>query len=178
MKSGRNGRLLSLVMLLLLAVSLAVIIVFNLTSSTTTESTTESLFQNYMQIPSIEVMPGGGNNDPELQKALDFYQKQEFSQALPFFDRYLAENPVDQRATFYQSISYLLTGSTDLSIPGLIQVSEGFGRTSWKQTAEWYLGLAYLKNDQQEEARQVFGKISSIPDHPFSREAALILSEF
>lgn len=44
-----------------------------------------------------------------------------------------------------------------------------------QQEAEWYLALAYMRQDQSKEATQWLEGIAAMPDHPYQKEASRLL---
>ncbi|QIP16284.1 hypothetical protein G8759_28405 [Spirosoma aureum] len=47
----------------------------------------------------------------------------------------------------------------------------------WSASAQWYLALAYLKNNQQTEAEIRLQKISQLNGHPYQQEARRLLNQ-
>lgn len=47
----------------------------------------------------------------------------------------------------------------------------------WPATAEWYLSLAYLKNNQRAEALPILQKIARLKGHPYQQEARQLLTQ-
>lgn len=47
----------------------------------------------------------------------------------------------------------------------------------WRATAEWYLSLAYLKNNQRAEALPILQKIARLKGHPYQQEARQLLTQ-
>lgn len=47
----------------------------------------------------------------------------------------------------------------------------------WSATAQWYLSLAYLKNNQRAEAQLILQKIAVLKGHPYQQEARQLLAQ-
>ncbi|ADB42443.1 hypothetical protein [Spirosoma linguale] len=70
-----------------------------------------------------------------------------------------------------QAISLLQKQRTTRAIPVLQQtVLEGYPG-HWRNTAEWYLALGYLRNHQRPQALAVLDRVAHIEGHPYQVEA-------
>lgn len=90
-----------------------------------------------------------------LQKGLKDYQKENFEQAIPVFEQYLKSSAKDYKTNdvqFYLAVSNLAVGNKLKAIESFEKLlkSEKF---KLKTATQWYLALAYLQNNQNEQAK-------------------------
>lgn len=74
------------------------------------------------------------------------------------------------------AINDLKANKIDASLKKLMQVRED-GSQYWKQVSEWYIALAYLKDNQRANAIDLLQKISKDSSHIYQKNAELTLSE-
>lgn len=87
--------------------------------------------------------------NPDLQNALQAYNQGDYSTAIPLFDKYLADNPNEKAALFFQGISQMASGKYTEAVSNLIQIEDG----PYQNSATWYLALVYIKINQKEKAK-------------------------
>ncbi|MCG8701408.1 MAG: hypothetical protein MI922_25375 [Bacteroidales bacterium] len=98
---------------------------------------------------------------PELtleQKAYYNYEAGNYQEAIALFDEFLQENSNDNYARFYKAVSYMGLGDYVQTIPQLeVLIAEDIELIN---QAQWYLGLALVKTEQNEKATEVLTKLS------------------
>jgi TolA-binding protein len=99
------------------------------------------------------------NMDAEMsamEKALELYNKKDFSAAIDAFAEIKNTNPENQVAKFYLGQSLLQAGQDEQAIKTLSQVSGDY-----HPEALWYVALAQLKMDNEAAALQSLERIIS-----------------
>jgi len=117
-----------------------------------------------MQVRSLEV-----NSDEAFREAFQFYQQNDFKNALKYF------NALDNQITakFYSGICYIELEQFNYAIESFEYVINDKDNLFVEQ-AEWYMGLIYLMNNQKSEAISQFNKISSSKSY-YANQAKEIL---
>lgn len=106
--------------------------------------------QSILQFRSVEL-----NSDDALKEAFNFYQQNDYSNALKYFNS--LENQIT--AKFYSGICYIELEEFDNAIDSFEFVINDKDNLFVEQ-AEWYLGLIYLMNNQKAQALEQFNKIA------------------
>ncbi len=100
-----------------------------------------------------------------------YFEKKQFSKALPFLQAYAAKTEKLSREDIYQlSYSYYDARQYDKAIDGFKQLTEG--RDSLSQSAMYLLGDAYLKTGQKANARNAFSFSSRNSSNTQQREVS------
>ena len=77
--------------------------------------------------------------------------------------------------SLYYGVSALHTNDTPKAIHALKRISSSANPELYAQS-QWYLGLAYLKNKQTQDAKKIFEQIKSDPRHLYYQKAKKILN--
>jgi len=99
----------------------------------------------------------GDNADSLLQQAALFFNKQQFSQALPLLDKAVTADSTDQLALFYRGIARWHTGSVDAARKDLQQVYDK--GSLLKDEAAFFMALSFATEKNTPVARQWLDKI-------------------
>src|SRR3974390_1298232 len=86
-----------------------------------------------------------------------YYKKSDDANAIPNFEKALAENPGEGEATQLIGICLYLAGRPGAAIPYLQKVLTWYPRAN--VDAAYILGVSYIQNKQYDEARQTFAKM-------------------
>lgn len=101
-----------------------------------------------------------------------YFEKKNFSKALPFLEAYASKTEKLSREDIYQiSYSYYDAKQYSKAIDGLKQLTEG--RDSLSQSAMYLLGDAYLKTGQKTNARNAFSFSAHNSSNAEQREVSL-----
>ncbi|MFZ6050573.1 hypothetical protein [Halocola ammonii] len=97
----------------------------------------------------------GEENNTTMTEGLDAYQRANYEVAIEELSSAVDEVENPWSAQFYLALSHLGSDTPKDAIPLLeeLSVEEDF---KLKEQAKWYLGLAFLKDDQTNKARDVF----------------------
>lgn len=144
-KKGKNrGWFMGLAASLLLILIPTWLIFFN---SGGEDASFDSQFEAYP-----DYITGRDGGEADLNQAMAYYNSGEFAQARPFFEKVLAANPKQADALFYLSISELAGDSPEKAasrLQALIHTD-----SDYKAAAQWYLALAWLKQNKNELLKQ------------------------
>jgi uncharacterized small protein (DUF1192 family) len=119
----------------------------------------EPVFAEYFKpYPNaIPIVRGEESNSP-LESAMAEYEDANYGEALAILKTLIISQPKNDTANFYAGISSLCLNDARFAVAFLHNVSEQSGLAD--QTA-WYLGLAYLKQNNVDAAKAQFTKLSS-----------------
>ncbi len=117
----------------------------------------ETIFETYYEPYPNTVFPivRGSELHTIEYRAFLAYEAGEYHKAINLFNS--VENPNEKHIEFYRGLCLLSVGKTEDAIRTLIPLTEPDQGTlqnmDCRQKATWYLGLAYLKQGKEEEAR-------------------------
>ena len=117
----------------------------------------ERIFIAYYEIPSFENLTRGKTIDSDalIVSAKEKFDAKNFQAALIDLNRFLDQNPGDENAELMKGISQLETGD----FAGAEQSFQRIPASSQQyDTAIWYLGLTYLRQNKRDAAKSEFRK--------------------
>ena len=164
---------------ILLFIVIGSLVIWNNTQSNSTEfntKTAEEVFAaNFEPYPNIIAPIVKGDNEvTEREKAFQLYEQGDYETALPLLNE-LAFEKEDTIALFYHANILLTQNKTTEAISQLKTVTQ-FNQSAFSQPAEWYLALAFVKNNQIDEAKKlVNNNIVSNENHPYYRSAITLV---
>jgi len=112
---------------------------------------------------------------PNLQSAMEAYNKQVYTEAVAKFDNILENEPTNVPVLFYSGVSYLILEESEKAVQNLQKAVQA-NDTTYKLTATWYLGLAYLKQNNIAQAREIFSSLKQ-SGSSYAKKAESILQE-
>lgn len=115
-----------------------------------------------------------GDNQLLLNEALEAYADKNFSKAATSFENLALADNDNELYQLYSSLSHLAAGHADTAIE-MLEVLQSNSSPSLREQIQWYLGLAYLKNDQKEDAIRTLRAINQ--DEYRYQEAQEVLNE-
>lgn len=134
-------------------------------------SPTELFAEYFSPLPNVlapEVR--GSDQQTALQQALQSYATADYEVALSAFD---------QVATSERTAGYFLyRGITELALEQGPAAQASLAKVtgdSFRFSQQWYLSLAYLQEDQLDEARQLLEQIQDAGQHPYQKQASELL---
>ena len=164
---------------ILLLLFMASLIVWNNMQSNSNEfntKTTEEVFaMRFEPYPNIVAPIVKGDNDvTDREKAFQLYEQGNYAAALPLLNELtFAKN--DTVAMFYHANILLKNGDTKQAINQFKTIIKSKNQT-FVQPAEWYLTLAFVKNNQIEETRKfAYDNIISNDNHPHEKDAITLM---
>ena len=103
------------------------------------------------------------------------YERGNYTSAIPFLKNRIEKDPQDLPARFYLAQCHLALDNTTAAFPELEQVSRSSNRT-WRNLANWYIALAWLKEEQPGKATPLLQMVIS-NDGDFSGEAKELIEK-
>ena len=100
-------------------------------------------------------------NAPEpglLKNGMDAYDQKDWKNASKYLSDYLKNND-DPQVRFFLSVSQLFDNQDDKALNGLLGITDS--QNFPQSEVQWYLALAYLKNDMPNEAIRVLDRLKS-----------------
>jgi TolA-binding protein len=125
------------------------------------------LFQEYYRRPPSAFGQKSYSDDRLFQQAGQAYNEGRFEEALPLLDSLLTIYPKAAQVRFYRSIGLLESGSADQARAELESLAQG--PSAYADDAQWFLALAYLKDQNFEACLQALAGIPA--DSPRSERA-------
>lgn len=108
------------------------------------------------------------------------YENKDYHKAINLFNS--VTNPNETSIQFYKAMSFLSLNKTDDAIQTLLPIATlkevESSSKNFTEMANWYLGLAYLKNDNLEKALSQFSIVANHPTYTFKKEEAKKIISF
>ncbi len=114
-------------------------------------------------------------NDESIEsKAFSAYDNGSYYKAINLFNS--VENKEADYIRFYKAMSFLALGknqeSIDLLLPLATTPDTSSAKYKWHAKSNWYLGLAFLNNNETDRAKSQFNVVINHPDCDFKKEEA------
>lgn len=131
----------------------------------------EKLFVKYYERPDLSVTIRSNTTINEaFQEAISLFNDERYAEALPLFEKVILMDGENMKAHIGAGISHMETdetGKAENSFKTVITHNDNL----YVDQAEWYLGLCYLKVDNEAMAKVQFDKIAS-GDYTFKKKEA------
>ena len=114
------------------------------------------------------------NAAPLLDSAFRFYDQQQYTESLLYFEKALNIQAPNPEILFFEGYALLRTGQTGRAIQNFEAVI-GQGNTSYLRPARWYLALAYLKAKEVQKARALLIQIQQDSGSSYQEKAGRLL---
>ena len=131
-------------------------------------SSSEALFASNFEPYEMKIGNRGEVEAMDLQKAITNYQEKKFDLASKNFDDLSKRDPSIKVYQLYAGCAFLANGETGKALEKFKELQGDF---NFNDQAEWYLGLAYLKEKKLREAIDLFNNIAKNPDHSYHSSA-------
>lgn len=121
----------------------------------------ENSKQKKNEAPSTAVNNGialGGVTDQRYSDGVTLYQNTDYSGCLTQLESYLNDVPEDMSANYYCGVSKYFLAQYDSSITYLTKVVKD-KKSSFYDTAQWYLSLSYIGKGDNSEAEKILKDI-------------------
>lgn len=120
----------------------------------------QQLFRSYYEpFNAVSPVVRGSNSNDLYISAMDAYKAGDYSNAAQAFEQSANINPAFGSPVFYLGLTSLETGNYNEAIANLDSVTKESG--AYSKEAKWYLGLAYLKIENKEKARECFEELAA-----------------
>lgn len=130
--------------------------------------------ENYQPYPNIvaPIVKSETDSLTAYEEGFQLYEKGEYAKAI---QNLTPSNSTE--AEFYSAISFLALGKTEKAISSL-NIITADGESRFRQPAEWYLALAYLKIEDVAKAKALLSKVMETDGHPYRGRATELMGEF
>ena len=112
---------------------------------------------------------GNAGDESLIEKAMQKFEQKDFDGAIKIFNSMKTTGNTNISSNFYKGIAYLEMNKPNEAIKSLEVVVKNENSEVLAE-AEWYLGLAYLKANDLDNARKQFTKVSE--KYPFYKKKA------
>lgn len=128
---------------------------------------------NVQALENVLFLPNDGQGLRELQAGMAAYDARQYAEATRSLELYISRRP-DHAARVYLGVARILSGRAADAIAPLSLAAQS-QEPPIRESALWYLALAYLENNRPDEARQT---LQSIPaDGIYSVQAQELLKK-
>jgi tetratricopeptide (TPR) repeat protein len=113
-------------------------------------------------------------------QAIEAYNAQNYSQALNQLNEYFSKAEEDKKTVelkLYIGLSYLFTGNTAEAKKFFQLVIQEGEKDNYREAAEWYLALSYLKEMNAQKSAELLQTISQAENHAYQSKASTLLPE-
>jgi len=133
-------------------------------------------FEPYRNI--IQPVVRGKNINSIEYKAFVAYENKNYHKAINLYNS--VDNTDADYIQFYKAMCYLSLDKTNEAINLLLPVATSNNQSdkNFNEMANWYLGLAYLKNEENKKALSQFSLIANHPTNTFKQKEAKEIIEF
>jgi tetratricopeptide (TPR) repeat protein len=114
------------------------------------------------------------------EKAIVFYNDKKYDQALNQLNAYYSKSDEKYKTTeikLYLALSHLFSGNNKEAITYFSEILTKENSGNYREAAEWYLALSYLKDMNVEKSTELLKKISETENHPYQSKAVSLLPE-
>jgi tetratricopeptide (TPR) repeat protein len=138
---------------------------------------TSELYAEYYQPAEINMSFRTAEDivDGDLRSAMLYYENRNYGKAIALFEKILKSDKSRIGLNLYSGISYM-------EINEYAEANKSFRRiidhkaNAFIESAEWYLGLCYIKTGEVNKARQIFQVMAS-SDGYYKKEARKVLKK-
>ncbi|MGB0863150.1 MAG: tetratricopeptide repeat protein [Saprospiraceae bacterium] len=147
--------------------------------NTSNEIEPEQIFASYYEpYSSNQLARGDDDTDEAYLKAIEDYDNKNYNAAIVSLTQRIAAKPEEIPTQLLIGNSYLNVSppETAKAIALFKKIAEG--ETIYTTSANWYLALAYLQNNELETAKAVFEDLSQNASGQFANLAKQVLSDW
>jgi tetratricopeptide (TPR) repeat protein len=119
----------------------------------------DSLFKIYYQPDAALIIRGTNSQNADIIKAFQLYEKKDYNSALVLFTEVLKNDKSNIPVQFYSGISNIELGQYQLALLPFNFI-RAHSQNLYKDRADWFAALCYLKLNENENAVDLFRKIS------------------
>lgn len=128
----------------------------------------------YYFVPYDNILEVRGNEEKQLQRAMDAYTHKAFPDAAKQLKEYLASKPDDLVVLFYYGLSEIGAGNGNTGIVALTRVVSENGLL--KEQAQWFIALGFLRDGKIEQCKAALEAIDR-EDHDYQQQAHKLLEQ-
>lgn len=134
----------------------------------------QAIYASYFKpLTNPDATVRGENDSTEASQAIQAYEKEDYFEAIKYYEKLVANNPDNVKNNLFLGISFLATNQPKKAIDVLnkITASEQF-----HFDIQWYLALAYLKNKEIQQAQTTLTNLTKEENY-YQKEAQEILDK-
>ncbi len=132
----------------------------------------ETIFEMYYTGESAHNVTRSGSNSND--EAMMKYREGDFSGALLLFNEILDKDADNVYIRYYAGLASIETKQNERAIREFSFIVKQ-NNNLFIESAEWYLALSYLRNNQPKEAKDILARISQTSTNTHQKEAKQIL---
>ncbi|MEM9829023.1 MAG: tetratricopeptide repeat protein [Bacteroidota bacterium] len=117
----------------------------------------------------------GYSTNTDFAEGMVSYKLEEYTEALEYWQPLLEVDPTNDTLNYYVGVTFLANEQPDSAIDYLTTVVSG-EQSSFRTPAQWYLALAYLKTDEQEQAKPLLEDLAN-RDNSYQSQSSEILQK-
>lgn len=133
----------------------------------------EAIYQAYFEVYPVS---STFRNDSQLSEGLALYQQKEYEAAIPLLQKEAELSKDNQQAAIYLANAYLMTDQFEMAEEVLQGLHISEHKNLSDQNIMWFLGMAQLRLNKQEEAALQFRKLVNTEGY-YSEDAKVILEK-
>lgn len=138
-------------------------------------SSAQKLYQAYYQTdPGLPTLMGSTDNALFDDAMVDF-KSGNYDVALEKFNDLAARDATNDTLLFYQGVSALEIGDTEMALTFLSQIDQT--QSTWAEKTEWTQAMIYLANDNVSGAQTLLEKIANTTGHRYRDQAVEVLDQ-
>ena len=136
------------------AAAIALLLIFFLVRNNSSTPSPEELYASYESFEPLSLERGNSGIDSLFLIANGLYNEQQYEAAIPLLEKLLENEDFDRKAYAYLhlGIAQLKSGSEKAAVNSLQELDSD---SSFYLQAQWNLALAFLKQENTEEAKKV-----------------------
>ena len=131
---------------------------------------------NFSPYPAQALRNNATNYPQALTEALQLYRDEKYQPASAALQVWQHDSLHATMATFYRAQALMAGSQVKQAIPLLKGMVAG-QQTVFTQSAQWYLLLAYLQQQNTAAAQQQANQILAVPQHAYTQQTQLLLQQ-
>jgi hypothetical protein len=128
----------------------------------------------YYFVPYENILAVRGEDDKQLQQAMDAYTHSAFPEAAKLLKEYLATKPNDLVVLFYYGVSEIGANNASVGMEALGRVESENGVL--KEQAQWFSALGLLKDGKIDDCKAALSAIN-VDGHDYQQQAQKLLEQ-
>lgn len=144
---------------LAIAASVIILVTAGIYFLSSGKTSPEKLYAQFANHDALNIQLRGNKTDSLAQNAAIAFNKRSYAEALPLLEQYISLQPDDIQMKFSLAVSYLETGNYNAADTIFSNIASG--PTAYAATAQWYMALSALKQNNIVKCRTT---LNSIPE--------------
>ncbi|MDB5229046.1 MAG: hypothetical protein JWN78_3239 [Bacteroidota bacterium] len=115
----------------------------------------------------------GDNNNSEDTQAIQAYEKENYFEAVRYYEKLVGDDPQNVKNNLFLGISFMATNQPKKAIGIFNQIITS---VEFHDDIQWYLGLAYIKSKDIQKAKDTLGNLA-LQESYYQKEAEEVLDK-